>query len=469
MGKDGMMTKSASLGNFMQLSNDEDLAADQAHLFMINKLTSLAPSGVQGMFLGSGSSKPQAKFDPQSGKWYRSFTVDRSLGSLSLDALATALSSEALCFNEVTQSGVVMNLAGSLQAGGEVSFLCVGDNHVHADHLHRQGLGAIAKLCRGNAEQSPARTATVADSTCGVTLFSAPEGAPSMARMQADGACGFNLLFKAAEQQESASHKQGQAGWGGSVQADYLCGLTMLSSTEAAQADVLELEADGVAGMTLFNASGATAAPVSEVVAAESVAGMTVFGRASSPASQAKPAAAPDAAEAGFGGLEADSSCGVLMLSRPEGAEESLDADTMAMDSCAGFMLLNPLNPAPPAAPLAGKRAVAADSLAGVTLFSAQRNGSSDDALSEQDTASGVSRRPSSGDAAWATHADSTAGVTLLSWEREEPLCTEDVTAMLSSFATGCAGITLFSRAGAPDGALPSRAVQSSAGVTLFA
>ena len=472
---EGGLSRATSLENFLGQDRQQD--DDMSHLFMMNKLMSMAPqSASQSMFgLGAASGtpgKPQAKFDPQSGKWYRSFTVDRSLGSFSLDALGAALSSEELCFSELTQSGVVLNLAGSaLRAGGEVSFLCVGDNHVHADHLYQEGRVAMTKLFHQDKPAPEAATDAVADSVCGFTLFSGPDCTAEAQDLNAGGACGFTIFNKPVvlEQQQ----QQAQEGWGGEVVPDSLCGITFLSPAQPSEGEGVELVADGFAGATIFSNLAAASSDFfgGKAVEADSIMGMTMFSYADEEEQEEE-----DTREAGWGGLEADSTCGMLMLSRAEADSEPGPA--LEADACAGMTLFSAEGGAQW---MKEKRVVATHSLGGMTLFALEREQSARDTDSDEpaDEASVSDPYPSVSDpsdtCAWDATADTTGGMTLLSWEQSEPLCTNDVAALLSSIAAvavaprhlvsvaaGCAGLSLFARA-------PEEAVESCAGVTLFA
>ncbi|KAJ1487759.1 hypothetical protein T484DRAFT_1940753 [Baffinella frigidus] len=208
----------------------------------------------------------------------------------------------------------------------------------------------------------------------------------------------------------------------------------MLSNAQQSEDAGVELvsRADGFAGMTMFSNPGALDYFLGKDVPADSVMGVTMFALADE-----EEEAEDDTRAAGWGGLEADSTCGMLMLSR---AEPGTEWAALEADSCAGVSLFSAERGGEG---MEGKRLVATESLGGMTLFAIERELSSQDTVSDETSVSGPSDA-----CAWDATADTTAGMTLLSWEAcSESLCTSDVTALISSVASGVAGLTLFSRA----------------------
>jgi len=269
------------------------LAGDtrQAEMFVRDQLTTgfAPPSSPLADILpmAAGSSKPQAKYDPNTGKFYRSVVVDPSCVPASLPAtlLMAVFCSDEMRYNPGSHTGVVLNISYN------ITVTCVGDTHVQADDMYSEVQQRVAALIRESfpslaaldepagevetcmgmtlfapaAQPSDEECELVADSCAGISLF-APILVPQKqirAVRAVDSCCGMTM-FTAEEEEddlsetETASPRSATGSLSSLKQfvADTCAGMTLFGNTADKQVDLEDLVADGVMGMTLYSPKG---------------------------------------------------------------------------------------------------------------------------------------------------------------------------------------------------------------------
>lgn len=170
-----------------------------AEMFVRDQLTSglAPPASPLANILGgpamqsAGSGRPQSKYDPNTGKFYRSAIVDTSCVPLSLPAteLLAIFCADGLQYDSSTHTGVVLNIASS------ITITCVGDTHVEADAMHSEVQERLSKFFSRSGMphlelNSPAQNAA------GITLFSEGSVGPAEkdCELVADSCAGLSLF-----------------------------------------------------------------------------------------------------------------------------------------------------------------------------------------------------------------------------------------------------------------------------------
>lgn len=171
-----------------------------AEMFVRDQLTSgLAPpaSPLANILGGSamqsvGSVRPQSKYDPNTGKFYRSAIVDTSFVPLALPAteLLAMFCADGLQYNSSTHTGVVLNIASS------ITITCVGDTHVQADAMHSEVQERLSKLFFSRSDMPHLQLSSPAQNAAGITLFSEGSVGPAEkdCELVADSSAGLSLF-----------------------------------------------------------------------------------------------------------------------------------------------------------------------------------------------------------------------------------------------------------------------------------
>ncbi|EKX40618.1 hypothetical protein GUITHDRAFT_164652, partial [Guillardia theta CCMP2712] len=215
--KSGLRTRTLSDADSPCMPEGQD---GLARMYVLDKLTSLGPRPAMnplGQKLGAAT-KPLGKFDPHSGKWFRSFAIDSSVvGELSLQEVVELFSCEHLRYRPEGHTGVVLNLVLN-----EFNVMCIGDTHVQVDELYNDAMLKLQermdKMQGGKLPSQACSEGPVMDSVAGISLIR-NEGKQSLEDRQ--------------------------------VQFNETAGVSLLSAVD--QADSKPLRATGsIAGMTLF-------------------------------------------------------------------------------------------------------------------------------------------------------------------------------------------------------------------------
>lgn len=253
-----------------------------AEMFVRDQLTmgvaSLTSPLADILQLGGSQAKPQSKYDPNTGKFYRSTTVDSSCvpASLPVKDIMSLFCSDEQRYDPSTHTGVVVNISSV------ITVTCVGDTHVQADGMHNEVQKRIADLMI-KSYSAPQDAASQGVATAmGLTLFS--DGGRGFAEKDCElvqDTCAGISLFGPV----SASQVQIKA-----VKADTCCGMTMFSveddelsetETEAnvspvGSMDILkQMFVDTCLGMSFFSSSKKQMGL--EELVADSVLGQTLY------------------------------------------------------------------------------------------------------------------------------------------------------------------------------------------------
>jgi hypothetical protein len=144
-----------------------------AELFVRDNLTSPksgfapAPSPLAGIFELQHGQKPMSKYDPNTGKFYRSVTMDTAGISASLSALSllSLFSGDEMRYDTATHTGVVLNIAG------QFTVTCVGDTHVQADAMYAKVQETLAALAQPMPEDGEDDSEAQMQSVMGISLL----------------------------------------------------------------------------------------------------------------------------------------------------------------------------------------------------------------------------------------------------------------------------------------------------------
>jgi len=221
---------------------------------------------------------PQSKFDPNTGKFYRSLSVEaaRVPPSMSAVELLGLFSGDAeLSYSSDTHTGTVVSLAGSA-----FTFTCVGETHVESNDMYAKVQERLERLCLGAEEPE-------VESAMGMSLFpSTAQAAVEKDAVLVAESCGGLSLFAPAN----------PARTGRLVTADSCGGMTMFSWEDEEEAlsghttdEEEELErkgpsvvatiskviADTCAGFSFFRSAEEPA--FEELTATESACGLTIY------------------------------------------------------------------------------------------------------------------------------------------------------------------------------------------------
>lgn len=216
--------------------------------------------------------KPLSKYDPNTGKFYRSTVVDASAIPASLSAvelLQIFSANERLAYRAETHTGTIVSLAGSA-----LTLTCVGETHVDADRMFAEVQDRLSELLI-----APQEVDVTLESAMGMSFFNAGHGpVEKEVELVAESCSGFSLFAPAQPMQ----HRP--------IKADTCGGMTMFSwdvdESELSGDDTEDEESTGVfssvgkmlantvAGMTFFRAKKQT---VEDLRTTETMGGLTLY------------------------------------------------------------------------------------------------------------------------------------------------------------------------------------------------
>mmetsp|Transcript_10036 Transcript_10036/g.19631 ORF Transcript_10036/g.19631 Transcript_10036/m.19631 type:complete len:388 (+) Transcript_10036:166-1329(+) len=263
-------------GMFMRACSDTRLG----ETFVRDRLTSDPFAGFQGSPLATMNSlPPQSKFDPNTGKFYRSLSVDAAKVPTSVSAhelLSLFSGDDQLSYSNETHTGTVVSLAGLA-----FTFTCVGETHVDCNNMYTEVQARMEDLLIGGSDDQEVECAMgmslfpgnkqvvtekdvelVADSCAGMSLF-APANPSKTARPVAADSCGGMTMFSWEDEEEVLS---------GHTTEDEEAG----ESSPSAFATLSKVILNTCAGMTLFGLAKEQPAE-DNITATESAFGLTLF------------------------------------------------------------------------------------------------------------------------------------------------------------------------------------------------
>uniref|UniRef100_A0A6T8KJ29 Uncharacterized protein n=1 Tax=Hemiselmis andersenii TaxID=464988 RepID=A0A6T8KJ29_HEMAN len=221
---------------------------------------------------------PQSKFDPNTGKFYRSLTVDsaRVPPSVSAVELLGLFSADSeLAYSADTHTGTVVSLAG-----GAFTFTCVGETHVDSNCMYEKVQERLDSLLLGTEEPEvesamgmslfPSKghalvekdVELVAESCAGLSLF-APANPVKTARNVAADSCGGMTMFSWEDEEEALSGHT-------TDEEEELEG-----KQTSVVSSISKVIADTCAGFTFFRS--AKEQDFEELTATESAMGLTIY------------------------------------------------------------------------------------------------------------------------------------------------------------------------------------------------
>jgi hypothetical protein len=169
-----------------------------AEMFVRDNLTSgfVPPASLlAGIFDGQHGGKPLSKYDPNTGKFYRSVALDAESIPASLSALSllSLFASDEMRYNTSTHTGVVINLAG------QITVTCVGDTHVQTDALYTKVQETLASLFSSQQQLDNGDGSDgIIDSVMGISLVQCAGKGPveKDCELEADSSLGFTLFSR---------------------------------------------------------------------------------------------------------------------------------------------------------------------------------------------------------------------------------------------------------------------------------
>jgi hypothetical protein len=188
--------------------------------------------------------RPHSKYDPRTGRFYRSITVDQ-ISSVVLNELIASLSAASLSFDRNTFSGVITFITGGEGTEGfGINLTCVADTHLHADSMYERAEQILVQLLSAHASSFKETEELPFETLAGFTLLCSSQSeadSPSIRHVsESDAPSAADPLYQA--------------------EGETCCGVSLFRDPYAPPPDWSSPDLDTAAGVTLFSLRRAAAA-----------------------------------------------------------------------------------------------------------------------------------------------------------------------------------------------------------------
>lgn len=230
---------------------------------------------------------PDAKFDQQTGKYYKSFTIaSNRFEGVDVSSLLELFSQPGLCYDNISHTGAIVSLA----AASGVHITVVGESHIEANALYDaakarthvflspsvngpaggvDSVGGIAFMAESSGAQEKIEE-LVPEHVAGLSLFG--NGGKVQDRMTMDSCAGFSLLSFAedlSEEEECVAEEEAEA----PACAESAAGFTLFKEMPGTERPIEQLTAEHCNGISLYSR---TEKP-RDTMTADFVSGMTLL------------------------------------------------------------------------------------------------------------------------------------------------------------------------------------------------